>query len=407
MLRFRQFAIACAIAMLAIAGLIAQAGSAEPHRLPRTLADTRPAGAGIVEPAFAVEFVAATWPGEEAPGAAVRFRHGGAWGGWVAFAEDGAQAPGQFSTNLVTADRADAYQVRGVPAGARVSAINTTDGPLETVGTKPAHSAGAFANACRSRADWGADESLMTWAPAFYPTQVLTLHHTVTSNHDTDPAATVRAIYFQHAVTNGWGDIGYQYIVDQQGVVYEGRYSGHTSRSCLYGGGDGSDFAHTLDGSDYGVTGAHVSGQNSGNLGIALLGTYTSVAPPGAQRSSVVDVLARLATRHGIDPLQMSYHFVNPVSGATATVPAISGHRDWMATACPGDTFYADLPNVRTDVAASMSGGGTTTTTSTSTTTTSTSTTSTTIKRGKGGSGGPKGKPWLRLGAPSFGTERA
>src|SRR5919197_457383 len=76
-----------------------------------------------------------------------------------------------------------------------------------------------------SRAEWGADESLMTWAPEFQVTQKLIIHHTATQNDDPDPTATIRSIYRYHAVMQGWGDIGYNFLVDEAGNVYEGRYS--------------------------------------------------------------------------------------------------------------------------------------------------------------------------------------
>src|SRR5215475_14945518 len=84
-----------------------------------------------------------------------------------------------------------------------------------------------------SRAAWGADESLRLepdgteiWPPEYFSVQALTVHHTATANGDPDPAATVRAIYYYHAVSLGWGDIGYHLIVDEAGTVYEGRWSG-------------------------------------------------------------------------------------------------------------------------------------------------------------------------------------
>ena len=55
------------------------------------------------------------------------------------------------------------------------------------------------------------------------------IHHTVTQHQEADPAATVRAIYYYHAVTQGWGDIGYNFLVDLHGNVYEGRYGARTS----------------------------------------------------------------------------------------------------------------------------------------------------------------------------------
>ena len=74
-----------------------------------------------------------------------------------------------------------------------------------------------------SRAAWGADENLMTWTPEYRTVRKFVVHHTATSNGDLDPAATVRAIYYYHAVTRGWGDIGYNYLIDAQGRIYEGR----------------------------------------------------------------------------------------------------------------------------------------------------------------------------------------
>jgi hypothetical protein len=343
-------ALAAFVGLVAAVCTYANVGSAQSLAVPRTLADARPASVGVIEPGFPVDVVGAVWDAhghvDGAQTAAVRFRHGADWGPWVPFAEDGAQAEGQFGTDLVAGSDADAYQVRGVPAGARVVAINTTDGPSREVAELPAGSAGAAAP-CRSRADWGADESSMTWTPAFQPVQVVTVHHTATANADPDPAATVRAIYRFHAVDRGWGDIGYQYLVDQQGTVYEGRSSGAASRSCVTDTGDGSDFGHTEDGTDRGVVGAHVDGWNSGNLGVSLLGTYTDVAPPAAQRATLDEIVDRLTDRHGIDPLDTAYLFTNPASGAQRTVPTVSGHRDWEATECPGGVLYEALPDVR------------------------------------------------------------
>ena len=87
-----------------------------------------------------------------------------------------------------------------------------------------------------NRAGWDADESYRfapdgseIFPPAYFDVQTLTVHHTVTANNDANPAATVRAIYFDMAVTQDFGDIGYHLLIDQQGTVYEGRYSGNDS----------------------------------------------------------------------------------------------------------------------------------------------------------------------------------
>jgi hypothetical protein len=342
----------------------------------RPLNDTRGAVTGPVSVGFPVEYVgvvAQLPPGAHlpesgpAPYGEVRFSVRGRWSGWRSFGQDGAQAAGTFTSSLVSADRADAYQVRGLPTAGRawrVAALNTTDGPSVVVGHVRGSTARA-ASTCLSRADWGADESLTAWSkgtdtPAFAPVQVLTVHHTAGSNDPAqDYAATVRAIYSYHVTTNGWSDIGYQYLVDGRGTVYEGRSTGRTSTSCLSGGGDGSDFAHQAGTGDV-VTGAHAAGFNTGNAGVALMGCFDptsacsgSTTPPAAEVDGLERLLASLSTRHGLDP-QGTTHYVNPVSGATRDVATVSGHRDWEATACPGGTLYAQLPQVRADVQTRM-----------------------------------------------------
>jgi hypothetical protein len=204
-----------------------------------------------------------------------------------------------------------------------------------------------------SRAGWGADESLrfdssgaQKWIPAFYPIQKLIVHHTAGRNADPDPAATIRSIYYYQAITQGWGDIGYNFLVDESGRVYEGRYSRP------YAAGE-SPTAEDINGN--GVTGAHVAGFNSGTVGIALLGNLVSQDATAAARDAVERVLAWKAGNHGIDPHGNSL-FTNPVNGTQKTFPNISGHRDLAATECPGGVFYGTLPALRDAVAARIAG---------------------------------------------------
>jgi len=199
-----------------------------------------------------------------------------------------------------------------------------------------------------SRAGWGADESLRfdttgkeIWPPAFYPIQKVIVHHTATRNMDPDAAATIRSIYYYHAVTQGWGDIGYNFLIDEAGNVYEGRHSRQ------YTPGE-SPTGEDLNGN--GVTAAHAQGYNSGTVGIALLGTLTNQDATPAARSALERLIAWIDSSHGIDP-QGSGLYTNPVSGLQATFPNIAGHRDVAATECPGGSFYATLPTIRSDVA--------------------------------------------------------
>ena len=348
----------------------------------KPLNDTRAVGSAPVSVDFPIEYfgVVADLPTRSshlpkrgrAPFGEARFRVGGKWTAWQPLEQDGAQAAGQFTGALVSVARADAYQVRGLPTGGhnwRAAAINTTDGPSVVIAHRRSGGASA-APRCMSRADWGADETMSGWSKngdeqSYSPVQVLTVHHTAGSNDlAQDYAATMRAIYSYHVKSNGWSDVGYQYLIDGHGTVYEGRSSGHTSRSCLYDGGDGSDFAHEAD-TDEVVTGAHTENYNTGNVGIALMGCFESASATcsgGTQPTSLaVDALeselALLSTRHDLDP-EGTVDYVNPVNPVMARndVPTITGHRDWKGTECPGATLYAQLPAIRSNVASRMEG---------------------------------------------------
>lgn len=322
---------------------------------PETLAAIEPLGrlhgrSEVVTPHMRVDYLGVSWLAGEEP--RVRFRVGGVWADWLRAHEDGLPpSKGRISSGLLAGGGADAFQVRGVARGVRAVAINTTDGPRSLVWHEPkAEASHLLQPVVVSRAEWFADESYRfradgteKWPPSFYPTQKLIIHHTVTQNADPDPASTVRAIYRYHAIDRGYGDIAYNFLVDEQGRIYKGRYSGP--------GGTSPDTPTGEDARGYGVTAAHTGGWNSGTMGIALLGTFTSVAPTPSARQALIDHLAWESEHHGLDPLATTT-FTNPVNGNKKTVANISGHRDWGSTACPGGVLYADLPNIRNEVAA-------------------------------------------------------
>jgi len=188
------------------------------------------------------------------------------------------------------------------------------------------------------RSGWAADESLRfdasgreSWPPAFWPIQKVLVHHTATQNGDPNPAATIRSIYQYHAVTQAWGDIGYNFLIDEAGNVYEGRYSRQ------YAPGE-PPTGQDLNGN--GVTAAHAQGYNSGTVGIALLGTLTDRDTTSAARSALEKLIAWIDDARAIDPQGASL-YTNPVSGVQATFANIAGHRDVNATECPGGSFYA------------------------------------------------------------------
>ncbi|MEU3619895.1 N-acetylmuramoyl-L-alanine amidase [Streptomyces sp. NPDC006872] len=272
---------------------------------------------------------------------------------------DGATAPRNQA--LVPAGNSYGYQLEAA-SGVRVTESLAIDTEREPRTGEPLASGTPSARASRdpsgslsprpafppsgliTRAAWGADETKRFTAngsesspTVFTPFQMITVHHTATDPDDPDPAATVRAIYQQHAVSNDWGDIGYHFLIDQRGQIYEGRYSGTDGRP-----------AHNAR--DEVVTAFHTIGFNPGNIGIALLGDFTKAERTPRMQESLVNLTGALASLHGLAPLsRVTYRHV--VTGRTTQGPAVAGHRDWTSTDCPGTTAYLGLGRIREQAA--------------------------------------------------------
>jgi hypothetical protein len=187
-----------------------------------------------------------------------------------------------------------------------------------------------------TRAEWGANEGIRRAAPRYADNvHFAVVHHTAGSNSYTanQSAAIVRSIYVYHVQGNGWNDIGYNFLVDKYGQIFEGRYGGMTRA----------------------VIGAHAMGFNVGSVGVALLGNYGSATVTPAARAALVSLLAwRLDLAH-VDPVSRVVRVStgNPryPPGTAVTLNAISGHRDTYPTSCPGTNLYAQLPAIRRAVA--------------------------------------------------------
>jgi hypothetical protein len=197
------------------------------------------------------------------------------------------------------------------------------------------------------RSGWGADESLRfdasgeeTWPPSFSPMQKAIVHHTAGRNGDPNPAATIRAIYWAKTISRGYGDMGYNFLIDEAGRIYEGRHSRD------YAPGEpvtGEDLAGNV------VRGVHAASNNYGTVGISLLGNFQNRQPTTAARVALERLLAWKLERHGLNPLGGSVY--NSLLGPTKWLYNISGHRNVNATACPGNTFYPTFPQLRQRVA--------------------------------------------------------
>jgi hypothetical protein len=182
-----------------------------------------------------------------------------------------------------------------------------------------------------SRAAWGASESIVRDAPSYATAlRFAVVHHTAGTNPSSpsESAAIVRAIQAYHVLSNGWDDIGYNFLVDRFGQVFEGR-GGGTARN---------------------VIGAHAQGFNTGSTGVAVLGTYGGSGISADAESALVALLAwRLDVAH-VDPLSsLSWRSGgNPrfASGTVVRLRAASGHRDTGYTSCPGDGLYSQLGEI-------------------------------------------------------------
>jgi hypothetical protein len=148
----------------------------------------------------------------------------------------------------------------------------------------------------------------------------------------------IRAVQAFHIEGRDWSDIGYNFIVDRFGGIWEGR--------------DGSIDKLSI--------GAHAQGFNTSTIGVMVLGNYSAVGPSAAALDSVAKVIAWKFANNGVNPdTPVDYTSGGSVSipaGQTRTFPRIVGHRDVGATSCPGTFLYPQLPNIRALVDAKYPG---------------------------------------------------
>jgi N-acetylmuramoyl-L-alanine amidase len=180
------------------------------------------------------------------------------------------------------------------------------------------------------RLSWRADERITRTPYYAEDLRFALVHHTAGSNRYTraQSAAIVRAIQLYHVRGNGWNDVGYNFLVDKYGQVFEGRAGGV----------------------DRNVVGAHAEGFNTGSVGVALLGNYSGTPVSKAAVDAIGQLLAwRLDLAH-VDPLSslsaVSRGNGRFPAGAPVFLRSISGHRDTGFTSCPGRVLYGLIPRI-------------------------------------------------------------
>jgi N-acetylmuramoyl-L-alanine amidase-like protein len=335
------------------------------------VADTVASGR-VVTPVIATrafQTVGVTWPRGAVVGglgAEVRARVHGTWTAWTPL-DQGDSGPDAGSSDATRAARsgsdpvwvgdADAVQLSfaasatGGPRGLSLSLVDSAQAPAASGATVKSPAGGRTASVndavfrtaagiatvaaaphVITRAEWGASPQACTPGVASGLVGAV-LHHTADPNTYSTVAEAMQQIrndQAYHINSMGWCDIGYNFLVDKWGNIYEGR-AGSIQEP---------------------VIGAHAGGFNTGTVGIAMIGTYSTVTPSAAMQEAVAQVIAwRLAAYHRDPTGTMTYTTSGGsdkyAAGTTVTLPVVVGHRDVYLTACPGNAGYATLPWVR------------------------------------------------------------
>ena len=372
----RTLLLVMAAALVAAIALAAPAISVRPYQ-PRAVefevaapsAGVSAAGSGAVTSAplrapRRFTMLGLRWRGTAEPDVHVRVRRdGGRWTRWtqlVSHAEEGPDAgsrearAGTGATAPAWAGQADwvQYRLSRRVAGLRIEFVNTTGTATAAdrarTALRRAVNRGVVAAArlldpnagaaparppIVPRDQWGGAQCTPRSGPSYGEVKGVFVHHTVTMNEYTREEAPgmVLGVCKYHRNSNGWDDIGYNFLVDKYGTIYEGRAGGV----------------------DRPVIGAQAQGFNAQSSGISNLGTHTSVP----QTNEALDAMARLIRwklpTHG-QPTSGTTTMTSAGGGSNrfpagqqVTLQRISGHRDGNNTACPGDALYAQLPALR------------------------------------------------------------
>jgi hypothetical protein len=325
--------LAAAVILLAVPG-VAAAGTTGMTTRELSLPGMRTSSS--VEAPGRFELVGLHWQG---PGDVLfRTRSVGArWSAWRPAApeeedrpDDGAEParPGWRAGNpywVGPSDRLE-YRVRGRVTRLRAHFVTST-----APAAPPRTLALAAAPRIIPRRSWGADESIRRGGVSYAPAvRFAVVHHTAGTNNYTaaQSAAIVKGIQLYHVRGNGWNDVGYNFLVDKYGQVFEGRYGGIERN----------------------VVGAHAAGFNTGSVGIAVLGNYDSATLTPAAQAAVAALIAwRLDVAH-VDPLgtttAVSAGNGRFARGVSVPFRAVIGHRDTGYTSCPGAAVYGQLTGI-------------------------------------------------------------
>ncbi|MFK7951201.1 MAG: N-acetylmuramoyl-L-alanine amidase [Ekhidna sp.] len=177
------------------------------------------------------------------------------------------------------------------------------------------------------QSDWRGGLQSPSYGRSFHDVSHNVVHHSAGSNSNSNYTQVVRDIYLYHTQVNGWSDIGYNYLIAQNGIIYAGR--------------------DPAGGSQDEVRGAHFCGSNSNTLGVCLLGNYETAEPSASMFTSLKELLTYQLLNQELDPFDLFNHPLGDIG-------TIAGHRDGCATLCPGENVYSQMELLKSDIDLAM-----------------------------------------------------
>ncbi|MPY49938.1 peptidoglycan recognition protein family protein [Streptomyces acidicola] len=239
----------------------------------------------------------------------------------------------------LTAEAAAASAVNAelAPLGAlEIPALSARDADQQNAADPGAAARVAPRPAMVTRRGWGADEQLRERQFLYTKrVKVAFVHHTASGNNYScsQAASVIRSIYRYHVLSTGWRDIGYNFLIDKCGTIYEGRAGGVAKA----------------------VMGAHTRGFNANSMGVAVIGSFGTTKPPGAAVTGIAKLTAWKLGLYGAVANGKTYLTSGGgnlyAKGKKVRLNVISGHRDGFATECPGRALYSRLGTVRSQAA--------------------------------------------------------
>lgn len=271
------------------------------------------------------------------------------WGRWQTLDNDEESGAAREGTAPVYVGESTGVEVRlladrgaGAPRGVRVSLIDSpviaADAHPQTMAAAPKTPSTSIPGMAPqpsivSRKGWSADESWRNInkgcaTPRIDQTiKAAIVHHTAGSNNYSaaQSASIVRGIYAFHVKSRGWCDVGYNFLVDRYGTIFEGRAGGVRLP----------------------VHGAHATEWNTNTVGVSFMGDFEAAAPPAGMLESGAKLIAWKLDGNYRDPL-------GRVTLAGKNINVISGHGDVLSTSCPGRNIRSRFGSFRSSVAAKV-----------------------------------------------------